>query len=59
MAYGSSWELQQLAYAMVTATQDLSCICNLHCNLWQCQILNPLSKAGDQIHTLKDTMSGS
>ena len=34
-----------LAYARATATQDRSCICNLHCSSRQLQILNPLSKA--------------
>ena len=34
-----------LAYAKATATPDLSCICGLWCTLWQCCILNPLSKA--------------
>ena len=31
-----------------------SCICDLHHSLWQRWILNPLSEAKDQIHTLKD-----
>ena len=30
-----------------TATRDLSCICDLHHILRQCQILNPLSEARD------------
>ena len=30
-----------------------------HCSLWQCQILNPLSKARDQTHILTDNMSAS
>ena len=40
-------KLQLLAYAMAKATPDLSYVCDLHCSLWQCQILNPLSKARD------------
>ena len=50
-------ELQLLAYA--TAKPDPSCVCNLHCSLQQCQILNPLSKARGQTCILKDTMLGS
>ena len=38
---------------------DLSHICNLHCNLWQYQILNPLIEARDGTHILMDTMLGS
>ena len=37
-----------------TATRDPSCICNLHHSSWQCQILNPMSKARDQTHILMD-----
>ena len=40
------------AYATVLATLNLSQICDLHNSLWQHQILNPLSKARDQIHML-------
>ena len=36
---GVELELQLLAYAKATATQDLSCFCDLCCSLWQCQIL--------------------
>ena len=46
------------AYATATATADLGHICDLHCNLWQCGILNRLSKARDQTHILKETASG-
>ena len=42
-----------------TATPDLSCICNLRCNLQQCQILNPLNKARDRTCILMDTTLGS
>ena len=41
---GVKSELQLLAYATVTATQDPSLICNLHQSSWQCQILNPVSQ---------------
>ena len=34
----------------------LSCIWDLCCGLWQCQILNPLSEARDQTHILMDTI---
>ena len=41
-AYGNSQarvrlELQLKGYAISTARPDLSCICELHCSLWQCQ----------------------
>ena len=45
------------AYAMSMATPDPSCFCEL-CSLWQCQILNPLSKARDRTHILTETTSG-
>ena len=35
-----------------TATWVLSCIFSLHCSSWQCQILNPLGRARDQICVL-------
>ena len=49
-AYGSSWarvklELQLPTYATATAALDLS---RNFGSLWQCRILNPLSKARDQ-----------
>ena len=35
-------ELQMPAYTTATATWDLSLVyCDLHLNLWQCQILQP------------------
>ena len=37
--------LQLPAYARATATQDPSCVYDLHGSSWQCRILNPLSKA--------------
>ena len=49
---GVQSELLLLAYARATATPDPSCVCDLHHSLWQCQILNPLSKARDQICNL-------
>ena len=39
-------ELQLLAYPTATATADSSHVCNLRYSSQQCQILNPLSKAG-------------
>jgi len=52
---GVELELQLPAYATGTATWDPSRICDLHDTLWPCGILNPLSKAGDQICVLMDT----
>ena len=46
---GVKSELQLLAYATATAMQDTNRVCDLHHSSWQCQILNPLSKARDQI----------
>ena len=48
-------ELQLLAYTTTTATQDLSPIFDLHCNLGHHQILNPLSKGRSWTHILMDT----
>ena len=48
-------EMQLPAYTTATAMLHPSCICNLYHNLWQCQILNPLSKARDQTCILMDT----
>ena len=56
---GVELELQLPAYATVTAMQPPSCICNLHRTLWQCWILNPLSKARDRTRILTDIISGS
>ena len=33
---------------------DLSCVCDLHCSSWQCQILNPLIRASDRTQILMD-----
>ena len=54
---GVQSELQ--AYATATAMQNPRYICDLCHSLQQCQILNPLSKARDRTHILRDTMSGS
>ena len=48
-------ELQLPAYTTATAMPDLNHICDLCCSSWQCQILNPLSKARDQTCILMDT----
>ena len=42
------WELQLLAYTTATATQDPSRVFSLPHSSWQCQILDPLSKARDR-----------
>ena len=52
---GVKSELLLPAYTTATATQDLSCICDLHHSSWQCQILNSLSKARDGTCVLMDT----
>ena len=44
---GVELEPQLPAYATATAIWDLSRIYSLHHCLWQCQIPNPLSEAGD------------
>ena len=49
-------ELQLPAYPTATATQDLSCICNLHHSSQQHQILSPLSRGRDRTHILMDTV---
>ena len=40
-------ELQLLASTTATVTQDQSPICDLHCSLRPCQILNTLKEAKD------------
>ena len=52
---GVESELQLLAYATATETQDLSHTCDLHHSSWQCQIANPLSEARDRTYILMDT----
>ena len=49
---GVKLELQLLTYTTVTATWDLSHICDLHHSSEQCQILNLLSEAKDQTRGL-------
>ena len=44
---GVKSELQFLAYATATTTQDPSCICDLYHSSWQRSIFNPPSKARD------------
>ena len=58
--YGSSLVRGQIGaaaatYATATATRVSSHICDLHHSSWQCQILNPGSKARDQTQVLTDT----
>ena len=45
---GVKLDLQLPAYATATTMPDLSYVCNLHHSLWQHQILNAMSEAGDQ-----------
>ena len=52
---GVELELQLLAYATVTAMQNLRYVCNLCHRSWQCQTLNPLSEARDQTHIFMNT----
>ena len=52
---GDESELQLLAYTIATAMLDPSHICDLHCRLQQCQILNTLSEARDWTCILMDT----
>ena len=52
---GVESKLHLLAYASAIATQDLSHTCDLHHSSQQCQILNPLSEAGDRTCILMDT----
>ena len=51
---GVELELQLLAFDIAIAMHDSSLICDLHHSLQQCQILNPLSKAGDWPYIPKD-----
>ena len=47
-----------VAFATAMATLDLSLICDLHCSLQQCWILNPLSGARDHTRILTETTLG-
>ena len=49
---GVESELQLLSYIIATATQDPSCICDLHHSSRQSRILNPLRKARDRTRNL-------
>ena len=49
---GVKSELQMLAYTIVTTTQDLSHICDLHHSSQQCWIPNPLTEARDRTRIL-------
>ena len=51
---GVKLELKLLAYAIATATPDLSLVCDLHHSSQQHRIPNPPSKARDQICVLMD-----
>ena len=51
---GVELELQLPAYARATATEDPSCVCDLHHGSQQCWLLNPQSKARDRTHILMD-----
>jgi len=56
---GSSWArgwIRAAAYTTATATPDPSLVYDLYHSLQQCQILNPLSEAGDQTGILTETM---
>ena len=50
---GVGLELQLSVTA--TAMPDLSWVCDLHHSSQQCQILNPMSKARNRTHVLRDT----
>ena len=52
---GVELKLQLSPYTTATGTPYPSHIWDLHCSLWRCQILNPLSGARDQTCTLMDT----
>ena len=58
LGLGVKLELLLLACVTATATLDPSCVCDPHCSLWQCQILNPLSKPTDQICIHMKTVLG-
>ena len=46
-------ELQLPAYTTAAASQDPNHVCDLCLSLWQCQILNPVSKARETLHLLR------
>lgn len=47
---GAESEVQLQAYSTATVILDPSCLCDLHCSLQQCQILNLLSEASLNSH---------
>ena len=51
---GVKLELQLPVCTTATATQDSSCICNLHHSSWQLWILSPLREARDRTCVLMD-----
>ena len=51
---GVELELQLPAYTSALTMWDPRHVCKLYGSLWQYQILNPLSEAGDQTHILMD-----
>ena len=51
---GVESELQQSIHATAVPKPDTRHICDLHHSSQQCQILNPLSEAGDWTHILRD-----
>ena len=53
---GVESELQLRPTTTAIVTQDPRCICDLQRSLWQCWILNPLSKARDWTCILTETM---
>ena len=53
---GVKLELQLPACTTATATQDPSCICDLHQSSRQCWILNPVSETRDQTRILVNTI---
>ena len=51
---GVESELHLPAYPRATAMWGQSCVYDLHHSLWQCRILDQLSKARDRTHILMD-----
>ena len=51
---GVALELQLPAYTTAIATQDLSCVCDLHHSSLKCRILNPPSEVRNQTYVLMD-----
>ena len=52
---GVESKLLLLAYTIAIATQDLSCICDLHRSAWQCRILKTPMEAKARIRVLMNT----